>query len=540
MLLGAVALVLLIACANVANLLLLRAEARRRELTVRSALGAERAHLAVHFLTESVLLALLAGGVGVLLAHGGIKLLLAIAPTSLPRLEEIALSGRGIAFGLATALLTGLLFGLVPVLRSRVNFSELRESGRGLTAARGRQLVRGALVVAQVAMALVLLAAGGLMLQSFLNLRDVKAGFVTENVLTFHATPPYARYPDLQSVHAFQRQLLERIAALPGVAVATGTTYLPLDGNRGCAYTTWEGKVFGPSENPPCLPTVPVLPGYFEAMGIPVTGEVFDWAEVERRRGVVVVSKAVAERLWPGEDPIGKGIISFRDGPPWYRVIGVAEDVRGNGLDEPPVEAIYYPTLSMHGAGDMGAGPWRGITYVVKTATSEPTQLIASIRGIVAELDAAVPVASPRAMEEVVKTSPAIARRSFTMVLLAVAAAMALFLSAVGLYGVIAYLVGRRRSEIGVRMALGARVSQVGALVVLQSVRLAALGVAIGIVGAIVLTRMLESLLFGVEPADARTIAAVSALLLAVAAVASLFPAWRAARTDPVEALRAE
>jgi putative ABC transport system permease protein len=535
-LLGAVALVLLIACANVANLLLVRAEARRRELTVRAALGAERAHLAVHYVTESVLLALIAGALGVLLAYAGVQLLLSIAPATLPRLDEVALRWRVVAFAFATALCTGLLFGTVPLLRSRTDFTELRDGGRGLTASRKRHFVRGTLVVAQVAMALVLLAAGALLLRSFLNLRRVQSGIVAENVLTLRAFVPPARYGNAAAVHTFQRELIDGLAALPGVTAVSGINALPLSDNSPCSYTTWEGMQLPAGERPPCLPIVHVLPDFFTALGIPVRGRTFDWNDVERRAGDVVVSRAVAERLWPGQDPIGKGIRSYGDGPPWYRVIGVAADVRARGLDEPPVETIYYPTLAMEGTGQVG--PHSFLTYVVKTATSHPERLTNTIRQIVAEMDRAVPVSDVKTMTEVVNASPSMARRSFSMVLLGIAAGMALFLSAVGLYGVIAYVVGQRRGEIGIRMAMGARVGQVGRLVVLQSLRLAALGVGLGVLAALAFTRALTSLLFEVDPADPLTIVAVSALLLLVATLASLVPAWRAARTDPVEALR--
>jgi putative ABC transport system permease protein len=538
LLLGAVALVLLIACANVANLLLVRAEARRREQTVRAAMGAERAHFAVHYLTESLLLALVAGALGVLLAFGALKVIVATAPATLPRLDQVALSGTGVAFAVALGLFTGLVFGLVPALRSTTSFSELRESGRGMTTSRQRRFAHGTLVVGQVGLAVVLLAAGGLMLQSFMNLRNVESGIDEQNLLTFQIFMPGSRFPTYQELYSFEEEFARGIRALPGVETVGTTTMLPLSGVGGCSYTVAEGQIFAPGEEPPCLATIFIMPGYFEAMRIRVQGEVFTASDVERRAGGVVVSRALAERTWPGEDPIGKGIISFQDGPPWYRVIGVADDVRARGLDEPPVEAIYYPVLSLEGAQQIG--PFRGPTYVVRTASADPMQLREPIRQLLLSMDPEVPMANPRTMEEIVMTSPAMARTSFTMTLLAIAATMALFLSAVGLYGVIAYLVGRRRAEIGVRMALGAQVSQVARLVVLQSVQLTALGIVVGVVVALVTMRVLASLLFGVQPADPLTLVAVSALLLLVAVVASAIPARRAARTDPSEALRSE
>ena len=536
-LLGAVAVVLLIACANVANLLLVRAETRRREQTVRAALGAERAHFAVHFLTESGLLALAAAGLGLVLAYAGVRAIVLLAPPGVPRLHEVSLGATPIAFAISVALLTALVFGLVPVLRSRLDFSALRESGRGMTASRERQRIRGVLVVGQVALALVLLAAGGLMLRSFLNLRSVEAGVDPDNVLTFEVFAPYPRYPTLDDQLRFRRELTERILALPGVTHAAATTQLPLAGGSGCVYTTIEGRVYTSTDRPPCLPVMQVLPDYFDALGIRVSGQTFSWEQVDRADGVAVVSRAFARRMWPGEDPIGRGVISYQDGPPWYRVIGIAEDVRAAGLDQPAIEAIYYPPRAVAGACCSGSPP---TAFVVRTSTAQPELIAPSIRGIVQSLDPEVPVANLRTMRDVMSSSEAVARGSLTLLLLGIAATMALFLSAVGLYGVIAYLVGQRRTEIGVRMALGARVSEVARLVLVQSLRLTAIGIVIGVAGALVTSRTLSSLLFEVSPGDPRVLVLVSAVLLVVALLASVVPARRAARTDPSEALRAD
>jgi putative ABC transport system permease protein len=538
MLLGAVGLVLLIACANVANLMLVRAEARRREQTVRATMGAERVHFALHYLTESTVLAAAAGVLGVFLAWAAVQLLVATAPVAIPRLSEVGLAPTTLLFALGLTVLTAVVFGLVPVLRARTDFSELRESGRGMTASRERQLVRAGLVVGQVGMALVLLAAGGLMLQSFINLRNVEAGFDARDVLTFQIFMPAARYPGAPELYAFEQDFMDRVRALPGIRSVSRTTALPLSGGGGCSYTVWEGMSLPPGGEPPCLGTHFIMPDYFETMRIPVRGETFDRLGVETRQGGVVVSQALADRLWPGEDPIGKGIISYQDGPPWYRVIGVAGDVRHAGLDVAPVEAVYYPPLAIEGAQQIG--PFRGPTFVVRTAGGDPLQLHEPIRRLLVAMDPEVPLANPRAMEEVLMTSPAMARTTFTMTLLGVAAVMALFLSAVGLYGVIAYLVGRRSAEIGVRMALGARVSQIARLVVVQSLRMTLLGIAFGAAGAMLVTGLLDSLLFEVSPADVRVLLGVSVILLATAAVASALPARRAARTDPAQALRGD
>ncbi|HSJ32315.1 MAG TPA: ABC transporter permease [Longimicrobiales bacterium] len=538
MLFGAVGLVLLIACANVGNLLLVRAEARRREQSLRSALGAERAHLAVHYLTESLLLAIGASVLGAALAYAGVQILVTMAPPSVPRLDEIGVGWRSLAFAVSLAVVTGILFGLMPLLRTGGDFRELREGGRGSTPSRERQLVRSGLVVGQVGMALVLLAAGALVLQSLVNLHNVRSGIDPENVLTFNAYTPRSRYDDA-SITRFQRELTDRIAAIPGVTRVGGTTRVPLSTvGLNCSYTRAENAAVQVDDA--CLPTAHVLPGYFEAMGIGIIrGRSLTWTDVDSRTGAAVISRALADRLWPDEDPIGRGVISYQDGPPWYRIVGVADDVRSDGLASPPIEAIYYPTTAMAGAY-VTDHPFPDITYTVKVAGMDATALEPVLRDIVRGMDPDVPLAGVRTMEEIINGSEQMARTSFMMLLLGIAAVMALFLSAVGLYGVIAYLTGRRRSEIGVRMALGARVGQVVGMIMGQSLTLAGLGVVVGVAGALVTTRTLESLLFEVEPGDVRILLLVSAVLLLVAVLASLVPAHRAARTDPSEALRAD
>jgi putative ABC transport system permease protein len=539
MLLGAVSLVLLIACANVANLMLARAEVRRRELTVRSALGAERVHMAVHYLTESLLLASAAAVLGVFLAWGGVQLLLATAPATLPRLADVGLSLNAIMFAAGVSALTGVVFGVVPVLRHRSDFAELRESGRGATASRRRQLARGALVVSQVAMALVLLAAGGLMLKTFLNLRSVDAGLNPDGVLTFSVTLPALRYPEEVSVAQFHRELTQRIGALPGVAGTSAVSSLPLGGGAGCAHTVGEGSATSGADAA-CVPVSLALPGYFETMGIAVAGRELTWSDFERRADVAVISRALSQRLWPGEDPLGRRLISFQDGPPWFTIVGVADDVLADGLDQPAAQTVYYPTRRPDAEGYWGPHGPRTLTFVVKSSTSDPVLLTRAVRSVVRGMDPEVPLADVRTMNDVIMNSDRMARTTFTMMLLGIAAVVALFLSAVGLYGVISYLVGRRRAEIGVRMALGARVSEVARLVVIQSVRLTLLGIVAGVIAALFVTRALTALVWGVQPTDPVTLLLVSALLLVVAVAASALPARRAARTPPSDALRSD
>lgn len=535
--LAAVSVVLLIAAANVANLHLVRAETRRREQTVRSAMGAERAHFAVQYLAESTVIGLLSAVVGIVLAYAGVRLLVLLSPPGVPRLDQVSLGAGSIAFAAGAALLLALIFGIVPALRWRTNYAELRESGRGMTASRDRQLARSGLVVGQVGLALVLLTAGGLMLQSFINLRNVESGIESDGLLTFQIYPPFVRYPTQDDQLRFRQDLADRIRALPGVTNVSATVMLPFSGESGCVYTTVEGRVYTSTDRPPCLPTTQVLPGYFEAMGIDVAGETFSRIDLERAAGKAIVSRAFAQRMWPDADPIGRGVISYQDGPPWYRVIGVADDVRSAGLDRPPVEAIYYLPRAIEGACCSGSPP---NNFVVRAGSADSPALAQEIRDIVLSMDPEVPVSGLRTMNDVIRSSDAVARGSFTLLLLGISAVMALFLSAVGLYGVIAYLVGSRRAEIGVRMALGARVGQVARMVVMQSLRLALVGIAIGIVGSLLASRALTSLLFEVEPGDPRVFVLVTLVLLTVAVLASLLPARRAARVDPSDALRAD
>ena len=540
-LLASVALVLLIACANVANLFLVRAEGRRRELAVRTALGASRAHLAWQFATEGALLALASAPVAAWMAHAAVRVLPRLVPTGLPRVAELRLGWEGAAVAAALALVAGVALGLLPLVRRPESPGVLRDGSRGLTPSRAQRRVRGTLVVGQVALAVVLLAAAGLMLQSVRRLRSVDAGFRPAGVLTVDVALPEAKYATRDAANAFYGELLRRVAALPGVARAGAveTGALPLTSDGGCSAVFGEGAT--PDERGPgaCVPTATVAPGYFATMGIRLRGRAPTWEENDGRSAGVVVSRALAERFWPGEDPIGKGITGNQRKPPYYRVVGVTDDVRTLGLDRPATEVVYFPLQTIPGSPLWGEAP-RAMTLVLRAPDVSTAALVDAVRRAVAELDASVPVAAVRTMEQVVADSPSVARVTFAMLLLGVASAMALLLSAVGLYGAVSYLVGQRRGEIGVRMALGARVAQVARLVVMQSVRLAAAGVLLGLAGAIAILRVLRSLLFEVSPTDPLTLAAVAALLVVTAAAASYAPARRAARVDPAEALRAE
>ena len=533
-LLGSVSLVLLIACANVANLFLVRAEARRRELAIRSALGAGRLELAWHYLAESVLLALFAGGIGLLLAHGGLRLLVALAPPGIPRMDEVGVGASALSFAIAVSLGAGVLFGMIPLLRGAPNLGVLREGGRGGTSSRRSHAVRGALVVAQVALALVLLAGAGLMLRSFRNLRHVDTGIDATGVLSFEVTLPSRRYQSDESVNAFYRELTQRLEQLDGVSRAGATTWVPAGGSGGCAAVFVEGQPLGPDDAPPCVVVGKTTPGFIESLGMRVQGRTPSWSE-DGGTGSAVVTRAMADRIWPGESALGKGVRVWGPGEPYYRVVGVVEGVRAD-LDGPPVEALYLPMLPLEGAPLWQPSWWSMI--VVRTNGDAPERFVPLVKRVVAELDPQVPLANVQSMERVVAAG--LARRTFTMLLLGIAAGMALLLSMVGLYGVISYVVGQRTAEMGIRMALGAPAARVRGLVIRQAVAVVGIGIVLGLIAAYASTRALEALLFDVSPTDPVVLGAVSALLAVIALAASWGPAYRASRVDPVESLRAQ
>ena len=532
---GSVLLVLLIATANLSNLIMVRAEARRRETAVRTALGAGRVHHAAQSLAEGLVIAVIAGALAVLLAWAGTKLLLAHAPGDLPRLDEVQLRWTGVAFAAGGALLVALFLGVIPLLgRPPLDVSLLREGGRGMTSSRRRHAIRGALVVAQVAVSLVLLTGAGLMLRSFQQLRAVRPGFDPTGVLTMNVSLPAGQYAkSYEATSAFYERLAERIGGMPGVTAVGFSEKIPLaNGNlcTGVAIEGTAGEIRGD-----CPPTALVSPGYFEAMGIRVDGQSLTWSDMNQHGGQMVVSRAFAQRVWKDRPAIGRGLRYFGNEPPWYRVSGVADDVLGDGLDQPAVAIVYFPMLRIPGA-DLW-GPPTFMNLVVRTSGGDPLRLAAPISRAVAELDAGAAVSNAQTMEDVVARS--MSRRTFTMLLLAVAAAIALFLSVVGIYGVISYVTGQRRSEIAIRRALGAQVREVTAMVLKQSLRLAALGVVLGIAMSLGTMRVLRSLLFGVSPNDPVLIAGAALVLLTVALLAGWIPARRAARVDPSDAFRA-
>ena len=535
---GSVILVLLIAVANVANLFIVRMDARRRESTIRTALGADRGQMAAHYLAESLLLCLMAAVVGLALSMLAIEGLLLIAPANVPRLTSIGLGWPSVAFAFGLALIIGIAFGTIPLAR-RLDLATLREGGRGLSVSRSQRNLRQGLIVAQMAFALVLLASAGLMIRSFMHLRAVRPGLDPSNTLVFTVALPYNEYDSDSKAGVFHRELQRRIAALPGVERVGGVSSVPLAGGygTGCSVVYRENRPYINGEQTPCVQTPVASEGFFETMRINVRGRSLRWTDYEARAQSAVVTQALANRLWPGEDPIGKGIGS--NGPDsqlWYRVVGVVPELRAEALDAKPTEAVFYPGTSLR--IDQQQGNFNELEYVVRVNGVEPLSLVPAVRRLLAEMNPRIPFIDARTMDSIVSHS--MQRTSFVMILLGIAAGVALLLSAVGIYGVISYIVTQRRFEIGVRIALGARVGEVARMVLMQSVRLAIAGIALGLGGAWAVTSLLQSLLFGVGAMDPLVLGIVSPALLAVATAASFAPARRAARIDPIEALRSD
>ena len=532
-LMGVVGFLLLISCANVANLLLARAAGRRQEIAVRTALGARRGRLIRQFLTESLLLGLAGGGLGLVLAAWGVELLVALSPGNIPRLEEVGLDARVLAFTLGVSALTGVVFGLLPALSaSKTDVSvSLKEGGsRGSTAGAGASRLRSTLVVAEIAITVVLLAGAGLMIRSFMAVQAVDPGFRADRILTFDFALPMTKYKEEPQRAAFFEQLTTRAATLPGVERAAVIDTLPLTGSGNVSAFVIEGRPPLPTEKVQDAEFFSVTPDYFDALGIPlVRGERL----TERHRAdvpdVAVVNEAMARRYWPGEDPVGKRLnIGDPEKTPWITVIGVVRDARTDGLDKEPYPQMYVPSAQF---------PFRAMTFVARTA-GDPAGVAPALRRELASIDRDLPLYNVRTMEQVLSDS--ISRRRFQMVLIAAFAGVGLLLAAVGIYGVISYGVAQRRHEIGVRMALGARAADILKLVVGRGLWLTLAGVGVGLVGAFTLTRVMASLLYGVSAADPLTYVCVSLGLLGVALLACLIPARRATKVDPMVALRYE
>ena len=526
-LLAAVAFVLLIACANVANLLLSRAASRRKELALRAALGADRMRLIRQMLTESMVLAMMGGGFGVLLAYWGIQLLVAFAPGNIPRLQEITIDPRVLAFTFGISLLTGLVFGLVPALQSsRPDLNDaLKEGARGSSS--GNRVVRNLFVVAEMALALVLLIGAGLMLRSFSQLHQVKTGFETENVLTMRVQLPNAKYGQPQQRADFFKRAEERLAALPGVKSVGAISYLPLTGLASSTSFNLATKPLPPSESPG-TEVRPITPGYFTAMGIPLLkGRAFDERDGATSR-VLIINETLARKFFPGQDPIGQQLIVSWEPQVADEIIGIVGDIKETALEQEPNPAVYWP---------YPREPYPFMNFVIRAAIDPATLSAAAAREIHA-LDPDQPVADVRTLDQVVAKS--IARPRFNALLLAIFAGVALVLASVGIYGVMNYSATQRTQEIGIRMALGAKPGDILRLVVGHGMKLTAAGIVIGVIASLALTRVMSNLLFGVTATDLPTFVGVSAVLTAVALLANYIPARRATRVSPVVALRYE
>ena len=530
--LGAVGLVLLIACGNVANLLLARASARQREIAVRQALGVGRWRLTRQLLTESTILALAGGAAGLALAVGAVRLLVAASSASFPRVAETRLDPGVLLFTLLISLATGIVFGLAPVFQvARQNTHDtLKEGGRGGTGGHSHGL-RSALVVGELALSLALLAGSGLLIRSFLRLQNVDAGFRTDGVLTMRVSLPNQRYAKAEQASRFYRELLDRVRQLPGVDAAGATTGLPLVAQGWSGTTVVDTQAVPEKDRTPEADQRPVTPGYFQAMGIPLLrGRYFDARDNETGAPVAIVDETLARTYWPHQDAIGQHIKESNDKARWRTVVGVVRHVRLRTLEAPSRVEFYWPyAQSLYTVDSM--------SLAIHSA-ADPRLLARAVANEVAKIDPDQPVYRIRTMHEVEAES--VARRRLSMFLLAIFASVALLLAAVGIYGVMSYAVTQRAHEMGIRMALGARGGNILWLVQGQSLRLTGLGLAIGLAGSLVLTRLLGTMLFEVKATDPLTFAAVAVFLAAVAQIASFVPAWRATGIDPVSALRQE
>lgn len=528
----AVGCILLIACANVVNLLLARALGRRKEIAIRRALGASRARIVRQFLTESVLLALAGGLLGVILAIWGTDLLIALAPANLPRVSEVRIDAHVLAFTLLVSIGTGLLFGLAPALHashSDLN-ATLKESDRGSTA--GHHLLRSALVVSEIALALVLLIAAGLLIESFARLARVRPGFNPDNVLTFNIALPDNPYRDRAKAARFFQEFVRRIENLPGVKSAAASNALPLSGAEEVDGFEIEGRS---ADAPGEIQTANyrwVTPDYFRTMQIPLQrGRVFTERDNEGAPRVAIIDQAMARTYFPGVNPIGKrfkGAESKKESRP-TEIIGIVGDVQHASLEARASAHIYIPHAQRADSA---------MTVAIRSAASDPTALLSSVRREVAEVDPGVPIAHIRTMQQLVATS--VAPSHFTMALLSAFAGVALLLASVGIYGVLAYSVTQRRREIGIRMSLGAQRHDVLQLFLSQGMAVTLSGIALGLGGAWAATRIMRTLLYSVSPTDPFVFFAVAFGLAVIASLASYFPARKATRVNPVVALRYE
>ena len=540
-LLGAVGFVLLIACANVANLLLARGAARQKEVAVRTALGATRLRLVRQFLTESAILAIIGGGLGLLLALWGVEFLVALSPASIPRINEISLDARVVAVTIGVSLLTGLLFGLAPAMQfSKPDLNEtLKDAGRSSTDGRHRQRLRGLLVISELALSIVLLAGAGLMIKSFIKVQGANPGFNTQSLLTMRLSLPRSKYSDFNHQTRFFQELIERIQSQPGVQSAAAINALPLSGSTADRSFKIEGRTPSPGEAGPDEELRFISSGYFATMGMPLfRGRDFTERDNSGAPRVAIVNQALADRYWSGDDALGKRIAysGLGEGKPnWCEIVGVVGNVKHIGPDIPAKPEVYLPYLQpLFSAASSAIGPM----YLVIRSATPPANLTPSIRGAIASIDANQPVSNVKTMGE--RLNAALAQRRFNMLLLVIFAGVALLLASIGIYGVMSFAVTQRTRELGIRMALGASASNLLRLILGQGMALALIGVIGGLAASFVLTSLINSLLYEVSATDPLTFFAVSVILIAVAMGACFIPARRAMKVDPMVALRHE
>jgi putative ABC transport system permease protein len=528
-LMAAVCAVLLIACANVAGLLIARANAREREIAIRIALGAGQRALVRQLLTESLVLGIASGVAGIVVAAWGLRILKGLAETSFPRVTAASLDMTAVAFAVALSLITGLVFGLAPAWQAArlVTHNALKEGGRGSSSGARSQRLRRTLVIAEMAMSLMLLVGAGLLIRSFLQLQRTDPGFRPENVLTMRFSLPDETYGKPEMQRSFYRELLDRVSKLPGVGSAGGISILPLSGGGSSGTTTIDTQSVPPDERSPECDWRIVLPGYFESMGIKVLhGRTIDARDTETSAFVAVVDESLASKYWPGEDPIGKRLkLGDSNSQRWMTVAGVVAHVRSRTL-----EAMSRPTVYMPHAQN----PQEEMSLTVRTSMD----LSSAVQRVAQGLDPDQPMYKVRTMDQLMAES--IARRRLATTLLGIFAGCALVLAAIGLYGVMAYAVSQRTHEIGIRVALGASRPQVVRMVLGQSLAITAAGIGIGLLGAIAVARTVSNMLFGVRPGDPVTFALVATGLAVVALAASYVPAWRASVVDPAVSLRNE
>ena len=526
MLFAAVAVVLLIGCANVANLLLARATARYKEISIRAALGASRGRITMQLLVESVVLSLLAGAIGLLLASWGIDALLAFAPSDIPRLDTVSLDGRVLLFTMLLSVLTGIAFGLVPALSaSRPNLTEgLKEGARGTTEGK-RNRLRSVLVVSAVAMSLMLLAGAGLLMRSFIHVTGIDPGYDHRNTIALDVSPRTLAYPDEEKANLFHRRLMEELRALPGVQHVGAADSLPLTPNE----SVWSFRIVGrpepePGRNPFSKMNI-ATPGFFETMRIPIVrGRDLQPTDAPKGPRVMVVNESWARKFFPGEEAVGKRIII--DGTEdQVEIVGIVGDVRWRSLTEDPPATMFFSNEQ---------NPRRFLSIVVRAKNAET--LAPTLRAVVRRIDAQQPIIGISVLSEIRKES--LAERRFSLILLGVLAVVALVLAAVGIFSVMNYAVTQRTTEIGIRMALGAEARDVFRLIVGHAARLVLIGSAIGVTGALLSGRVIGTLLYGIKPADPWTFAAIVTVIAGTALLASYIPARRASRVDPLVAIR--